>query len=107
MMLPLSKSAPRAFWAFMILSVSSISVGMNRSAMAMIMASSCAGKPTLDSGFMMLSRPSVSAMGDVVSVKSCDAITSSTSRKAMNTAFLSPSRVMVMNAHRHSTVPSF
>ena len=39
-MFPLSKSAPRAFCADMILSVSSISVGMNRRAMAIIMASS-------------------------------------------------------------------
>ena len=40
MMLPLSKSAPRAFWADMILSVSSIRVGMNRRAMHIIMESS-------------------------------------------------------------------
>ena len=37
---PVSKSAPRAFCADMILSVSSISVGMNRRAMDIIMASS-------------------------------------------------------------------
>ena len=41
---PLSIMAPRAFWAFMIFSVSSIKVGMNRSAMVIIMASSCTGK---------------------------------------------------------------
>lgn len=38
--LPLSKSAPRAAWAFIILSVSSISVGIKRSAMVIIMANS-------------------------------------------------------------------
>ena len=42
--LPLSKSAPRAIWAFMILSVSSSRVGMKRRAMVIIMASSWAGK---------------------------------------------------------------
>ena len=64
--LPVSKAAPRAFWALIILSVSSMSVGMKRSAMVIIMASSCAGKPILCSGLAARSMPSVSSMGEVV-----------------------------------------
>ena len=63
---PLSKSAPRAFWADMILSVSSISVGINRSAIVIIIASSCTGKCSLCSGFISRSSPSVSSIGVVV-----------------------------------------
>ena len=64
--LPDSKSAPLAFWADMILSVSSMRVGMKRRAMDIIMLSSCTGtliffkKPSRDSS------PSVRAMGLVV-----------------------------------------
>ena len=64
--LPLSKSAPRAFWADMILSVSSISVGMNRRAMHIIMDSSWTGTLMTFSGFIRLSSPSVREMGEVV-----------------------------------------
>ena len=64
--LPVSKSAPRAFWADMILSVSSMSVGMNRRAMDIIMASSCTGKRSFFRGASRLSSPSVRAMGLVV-----------------------------------------
>ena len=63
---PVSKSAPRAFWAEMILSVSSMSVGMKRRAMLIMRASSCTGKWMAFSGESRDSRPSVSAMGDVV-----------------------------------------
>ncbi len=65
-MLPVSKSAPRAFWALMILSVSSMSVGMNRSAMLIIMASSWTGTRIFLRGLSSCSSPSVRAMGDVV-----------------------------------------
>ena len=65
---PLSKSAPRAIWAFMILSASSISVGMKRSAMDIIIASSWAGKWIFFSGLRSISMPSDSAMGEVVRV---------------------------------------
>ena len=47
---PLSKSAPLAIWAFMILSVSSIRIGMNRSAIDIIMAISWTGACTTFSG---------------------------------------------------------
>ena len=65
-MFPDSKSAPRAFWADMILSVSSMRVGMKRRAMDIIMLSSWTGtliffkKPNRDSS------PSVREMGLVV-----------------------------------------
>ena len=64
--LPDSKSAPRAFWADMILSVSSMSVGMKRRAMHIIMASSWTGTWIFFSGFSSSSSPSVRAMGEVV-----------------------------------------
>ena len=63
---PLSSMAPRAFWAFMILSVSSIRVGINRRAMLIIMASSCTGKCNLPKGLSSCSMASVSTMGLVV-----------------------------------------
>ena len=63
---PDSKSAPRAFCADMILSVSSMSVGMKRSAMHIIIASSWTGAPIFFRGLSRLSSPSVSAMGLVV-----------------------------------------
>ena len=50
----------------MILSVSSISVGMKRSAMHIIIASSWTGAPIFFRGLSRLSSPSVSAMGLVV-----------------------------------------
>ena len=64
--LPVSKSAPLAFWADMILSVSSIRVGMKRRAMLIIMASSWTGTLSFLSGLSRLSKPSVRAMGEVV-----------------------------------------
>ena len=64
--LPDSKSAPRAFCADMILSVSSISVGMKRSAMDIIIASSCTGSLIFLRGLSRLSSPSVRRIGLVV-----------------------------------------
>ena len=64
--LPDSKSAPRAFCAEMIFSVSSIRVGMKRSAIDIIMESSCTGACSFLSGESRRSRPSVSWMGEVV-----------------------------------------
>ena len=64
--LPLSKSAPLARWADMILSVSSIRVGIKRRAMDIIMASSCTGTLIFFSGPSRDSSPSVSRMGEVV-----------------------------------------
>ena len=63
---PLSKSAPRAFWADMILSVSSISVGINRRAMDIIMASSWTGTWSRLRPLSSRSSPSVRLMGLVV-----------------------------------------
>ena len=80
--LPLSKSAPRAIWAFMILSVSSSRVGMNRRAMVIIIASSWAGKPIRANGDINRSSPSVRAMGEVVRVNSEVASTSIIKRTA-------------------------
>ena len=64
--LPDSKSAPRAFWADMILSVSSMRVGIKRRAMDIIMASSWTGRRSFFSGDSRLSSPSVREMGLVV-----------------------------------------
>ncbi len=67
---PSSKEAPRADCAFIMRSASSIRVGINRSAMVIIMATSWAGKCSfLQTGESSLSMPSVSAMGAVVRVK--------------------------------------
>ena len=64
--LPVSKSAPRAFWADMILSVSSMSVGIKRRAMLIIMDISCTGTLIFFRGLNSRSIPSVRAMGEVV-----------------------------------------
>ena len=64
--LPVSKSAPRAFWADIILSVSSMSVGMKRRAMLIIMLISCTGTRSFLRGFSSSSSPSVRARGLVV-----------------------------------------
>ena len=64
--LPVSKSAPLAFWADMILSVSSIRVGMKRRAMLIIMVISCTGTLMTFRGLISSSSPSVRAMGLVV-----------------------------------------
>ena len=63
---PDSKSAPLAFWADMILSVSSMSVGMKRRAMDIIIESSWTGACSFLSGESRLSRPSVREIGEVV-----------------------------------------
>ena len=90
--LPVSKSAPRAVCAFMILSVSSRSVGMKRRAMVIIMAISCTGKCTAFRGLSSRSSASVSAMGEVVSVKSDVPASRNTSLRLMNTANRTPSQ---------------
>ena len=102
--LPLSKSAPRAICAFMILSASSSSVGMKRSAMVIIIASSCEGKRSFDSGRIMRSRPSVSTTGDVVNVSIEVPITRNTRRSEKKTAFCSPSFVSFKKPQLKSTV---
>ncbi len=67
-MLPLSKSAPRANCALVIFSLSSISVGIKRRAIVIIMAISWDGTPILVSGRIKYSNPSARAMGEVVRV---------------------------------------
>ena len=62
----LSKSEPLAVWAFIIRSVSSANVGINRRAMLIIMATSCTGKCRIFSGDNSASIPSVSITGVVV-----------------------------------------
>ena len=89
--LPDSKSAPRAICAFIILSASSISVGMKRSAMVIIMASSCAGK-----WISAFSRPSVSWFGVVVSVIRLVPTSSSTSLSVIYTLCFMASSVMLI-----------
>ena len=64
--LPVSISAPRAFCAFIILSVSSIRVGIKRSAMVIIIAISCTGTLIFFSGPISTSMASVSSIGEVV-----------------------------------------
>ena len=104
--LPDSKSAPRAICAFMILSASSIKVGMKRRAMDIIMAISWAGKRRRVNGRIRLSMPSVREMAEVVSVRSCEAVMSSTSRTARKAARRRPMSVTVMNFQENSGVPS-
>ena len=104
MRLPLSKSAPRAICAFMILSASSIRVGMKRRAMVIIMASSCAGKCSLLRGLSSVSMPSHREMGEVVSVSTEVPATRKISRMQKCTAVISPSRVMRRMPQLTSTV---
>ena len=66
--LPVSKLVPLAACAFIILSVSSIKVGINLRAIVIIIAISCTGNFTYVSGFSRDSNALVSASGDVVSV---------------------------------------
>ena len=94
--LPVSKSAPRAFCADMILSVSSMSVGMKRRAMDIIMLISCTGTLSFLSGPKRISIASVSAMGDVVYVSRNVPAMSIVIRRTMNTARIRPSQVMVI-----------
>ena len=105
-MLPDSKSAPLACCALMILSVSSIRVGINLSAMVIMSAISWLGSPILENGFSSFSSPSVSSIGLVVSVRIDDPMISSTSLTAMKKALARPSYVMVRNFQCHSTLPS-
>ena len=76
--------------------VSSISVGMKRSAMDIIMEISWAGNLKRVSGFISDSMASVSAMGEVVSVSTWEQSTSRIRRTAMNTAVRTPPLVMRM-----------
>ncbi len=94
--LPFSKSAPLAIWAFMILSVSSINMGMNRRAMDIIMAISCTGTLMTFKKPSPFSRPSVRSFGVVVRVIRLEPMMSKIRRTAMRAARLNPSQVMAM-----------
>ena len=83
MMLPSVKSAPRDCCAFMMRSVSCMSVGTKRRAIVIIIASSCAGMPMRLPGASSASIASVSFNGLVVNVNSDDKRMSSTSRRQM------------------------
>jgi hypothetical protein len=89
--LPLSKSAPRAVCAFIILSVSSRRVGIKRRAIVIIIASSWEGRPTTFIGDSNLSMPSVSVMGFVARVKSEDPNIRRISLRAIKVARYTPS----------------
>ena len=75
----------------MILSVSSMSVGMKRRAMDIIMLISCTGTLSFLSGPKRISIASVSAMGDVVYVSRNVLAMSIVMRRTMNTARTRPS----------------
>ncbi len=63
---PSLKLAPLAFWAVMILSVSSSSVGIKRREIVIIIAKVCTGTCSFFNGDSRRSMASVKAMGDVV-----------------------------------------
>ena len=102
---PLSKSAPRAICAFMILSVSSNKIGMKRRAMDIIMATSCTGTLNTFKGPIIFSIPSVRLFGVVVSVITEDPMIRSVSRMAMEIAIFNPSCVIVSFQIVKSGVP--
>ena len=96
---PLSKSAPRAFWALMILSVSSSRVGTNRSAMVIIMAISCTGTFSFFSGRSSRSSASVNWVGLVVKVRMALHTIRVLMRTATKTARRIPSTVIRIKPH--------
>ena len=89
---PLPKSAPRARWARMIWSSSTSSVGMKRSAMVTMRASSSVGTRSRRSGRPSHASPSVSARGAVVSVSTDPMSTRTTSRRLRKAANSSPAQ---------------
>ena len=93
---PLSMSAPLAFWALMILSVSSSRVGTNRRAMVIIMAISCTFTWNTFRGRKSLSIASVRAVGEVVKVSAALRSIRHTMRMVMNTARFTPPSVICM-----------
>ena len=102
---PLSKSAPRAICAFIILSVSSRRIGIKRSAIDIIMEISCTGTWIFFNGPSRLSSASVSWFGVVVSVISEEPIIRKIRRTDIRHAIATPSRVIVIFQIRTSTSP--
>ena len=103
--LPDSKSAPLASCAFIILSVSSTRIGIKRSAIDIIIATSCTGTFTLFNGLRSFSIASVSWLGVVASVIIEDPIIRNTSLNAINTVLSIPSSVIVIIPNFTSTLP--
>ena len=64
---------------------------MNLNAIVIIIANSCAGRPIFLNGFSSFSIPSVSSIGDVVSVRSDVPDIRNISLNIINPAVLSPS----------------
>ena len=102
MIFPVSKSAPLAICAFMILSVSSIKIGINLSAIDIIMAISCTGSIKLK-GFIKRSSALVSWFGVVVSVIREVPTIRKLRRIAIRTAISRPFSVMVIFQNVTST----
>ena len=101
-MFPVSKSAPLAFWAFIILSVSSVNVGINLKAIVIIIANSCA--ISFPIGLSSLSIPSVNSIGDVVRVNNEVPVIKNTNLKAINAAVLSPSKYILIKPNSNTNV---
>ena len=79
---------------------------MNLSAIVIISAISCAGRPSLENGLSSFSIPSVNSVGLVQKVRSEVPIISNTSLIPINAALYSPSYVILRNFHCHRIVPS-
>ena len=78
---------------------------MNLKAIVIIIASSCTGRPIFLNGFNTLSIPSVSAIGDVVSVNNDVPTISIASLIDINIACLTPSLVIAKNPNDHIFSP--
>ena len=102
---PAVKSAPLDDWAFIMRSVSSRRVGIKRSAIVIIMASSCAGTPKRRNGMRRASIPSVSTIGLVVYVKRDEKAIRNTRRSVIKTPFLTPSSVIFTGPSLKISVP--
>jgi len=90
--LPVSKLAPLAICAFIILSASSNKVGIKRRAIVIIIAISCTGKRMRFNGFSKVSMAAVKLIGDVVNVK--------TDEQTISIISLEP----ICNAHNKDSV---
>ena len=102
--LPCSKSAPREVCALIILSVSSRSIGMKRSAMLIIITKTEIGTPIFFNGERSTSIPPASTVGVVVSVRSELPIISRIILTAIFAARATPSAVIVINPFEKSTL---
>ena len=103
---PVSKDAPRAFCAIIILSISSIKEGINLKAILIIIATSWTGNFIHLRGVSRLSSPSVRFMGVVVSVIKEVESTRNNSLIAILEAKIRPCSVIVSFHHDHKTLPS-